>query len=189
MRATTTGTAIALALAVTGGAARADVFAFGDVEGFEKCMRLDFLVETVHTKDGDQSRALDADEIQARCVDAAAHLVAASRKPDLGVALVHSAGRLGPSQRALPIADATIALALAPCNDIEVYRTLLEPLSNDGGEPWRSRARGPIKRCLGDRDFRKDFIDEKDSDDGKRAANVCQILLDEKILKTCMRAK
>jgi hypothetical protein len=181
--------AITVALAVTGGVAHADVFAFNDVDGFEKCMRVDFLVETVHTKDGDQSRAVDQNEIQARCVEAAAHLVATTRKPDLGIALVHSARRLGSSPGALPIADATTAVALPPCNDLELYSTLLEPLSREDNDPLLARSRGVIKRCLADRDFRKDFIDEKDSDDAKRATNACRILVEEKLVKSCKGAK
>jgi len=38
----------------TSGVARADVFAFKDLDGFERCMQLDHLVEKVNTDNGSQ---------------------------------------------------------------------------------------------------------------------------------------
>jgi hypothetical protein len=46
-----------------------------------------------------------------------------------------------------------------------------------------------VKRCLKDKEFRKDFLEEQDSSDANISANACQILLEEKLVKSCKAAK
>jgi hypothetical protein len=46
-----------------------------------------------------------------------------------------------------------------------------------------------VKRCLKDGEFKKDFLEEKDSSDSYLAANACTILLEEKLVKSCKETK
>ncbi len=186
--------AAALALVVLAAAAapaRADVFAFKDLDGFEKCMQLDHLVETIKTDKGAQTRVLGPDEIQPRCIEAAAKLLAQAKNKDMAFDFVKATKRLSAHVNALELINVLVDLSLPHCNQMEVYDVLMEGLevSKDDTGPYLKRARAAIKKCLKDKDFKKDFVDEKDSANEYRAANACQILLDEKIVKSCKGGK
>jgi len=172
------------------GDAYADAFAFKDAAGFEKCMQLDHLIEQVRTADGGQTRVLGPDEIQPRCVDAAARLIARTRDKALAFECVTITKRETAPVMALDPIGALVELSLPACNAMEVYEVLMQPLSS-GHDDDRAAAKATaiIKRCLKDRDFKKDFLDEKDSGDESRARNACRILLDEKLVKSCKGGK
>jgi hypothetical protein len=179
-----------LGLLGTSRAARADVFAFKDLDGFERCMQLDHLVEKVTTGKGEQARLLSPGEIQLRCIEAAVKLVSATKNKDLMLDFVKATKRLGPPENSLDLIGVLVDTSVAACNDLAVYevftRALAYPRDNRFYLP---RARAIVKRCLKDKDFRKDFLEEQDSSDTNVAANACQILLDEKLVKSCKAGK
>lgn len=176
-------------VAASASRARADVFAFKDLDGFDKCMRLDHLVESTRTSDGAQHRMLDQNEIQERCVDAAVKLLRPTKDKDLMFTFVKATTQLGGLERALPLVGVLVDTSLPMCNDIENYDVMLRPL-DDPPDRWAfPRARSIIKRCLADKAFRKDFLDEKDNSDKQHAGNACAILLEEKLVKSCKGGK
>ena len=168
------------------GPAHADVFAFKDAAGFEKCMQLDHLVEQVRTGDGAQTRVLGPDEIQPRCVDAAVKLIARTKDKALAFECVKITKREAAPELALDPIGGLVDLSLPACNDMEVYEVLMRPLST-GHQEERAKAKATaiIKRCLKDAAFKKDFMEEKDSGDEARAKNACRILLEERLVKAC----
>lgn len=180
---------LVVAIALASSEARADVFAFKDLDGFEKCMRLDHLVETTHTADGEQHRMLGQDEIQERCVDAAVKLLAPTKDKGLMFSFVKATKQLAGPARALPLISVLIDTALPMCNEIENYEVIVRPLDAPPDRWAFPRAKSIIKRCLANAEFKKDFLEEKDSSDKQRAANACAILLEEKLVKSCKGGK
>jgi hypothetical protein len=181
---------LVIALAVAWASeARADVFAFKDLEGFEKCMQLDHLVESTKTADGEQHRMLDPEEIQEKCVAAAVKLLAPTKDKTLMFEFVKATKRLSGPSRALPLVSILIDAALPMCNEIENYEVIMRPL-DDPPDRWAfPKAKSIIKRCLADKEFKKDFLEEKDSGEKTHAANACAILLEEKLVKSCKGSK
>ena len=181
---------VLVALLASAGVARGDVFAFKDLEGFERCMQLDHLIEKVDTADGAQARLLEPREIQLRCIAAAVKLIGATRNKDLALDLVKATKRLSAPENAIDLTGGLVDLSIAACNDIAVYevftRALAYPKDNTFYLP---RVRSVVKRCLKDKDFRKDFLEEQDSSDAHVAANACQILVEEKLVKSCKGGK
>ncbi len=183
---------ICVALAIIAGSvatARADVFAFKDLDGFEKCMTLDHLVESTNTDSGAQHRLLGPREIQPRCVEAAVKLLAPTKNKDLMFEFVKATKRLSAPVQALPLIGLLVDTSLPTCNEIENYEVIMRPL-DDPPDRWSyPRAKSIIKRCLKDNAFKKDFLEEQDSESGHRGANACQILLEEKLVKACKGGK
>jgi hypothetical protein len=170
--------------------ARADVFAFKDLEGFEKCMQLDHLIEKVDTADGSQTRLLDPAEIQQRCIAAAVKLASARKDKDLTMELVKATKRLSGDANAIDLTGVLIDLSVPACNDMPVYEVFLAALAVPGDNTfYLPRVRRVVKRCLKDKQFRKDFLEEQDNGDASIARNACQILLDEKLVKSCKGGK
>jgi len=187
---TTLGLLGALGHLGTSHAAGGDVFAFKDLDGFERCMQLDHLVEKVTTDKGEQARLLSPDEIQLRCIEAAVKLVSANKNKDLTMEFVKATKRLSAQENALDLIGVLIDTSAPACNDLAVYQVFTRVLSYPkDNRAYLPRARAIVKRCLKDKDFRKDFLDEQDSADANVAANACQILLDEKIVKSCKGGK
>lgn len=183
---------MALSLAILGAAAtparaRADAFAFKDVEGFERCMQLDHLVETVHTGEGAQTRWLDPGEIQQRCIDAAMKLLAPGKKRDEIIAYVKVVSRLSAPENAIGLAGLAAAAAPAACNDLAIYEAVIAGLAHDG-DPYVDRAKALAGRCLEDREFRKDFSDELGNGDPHVRAHACDVLLAARLVKSCARS-
>jgi hypothetical protein len=181
-----------LALAITAGAfgtARADVFAFKDLDGFEKCMNLDHLIESTKTDSGEQHRILGPDEIQPRCVEAAVKLLTPTKNKDLMFDFVKSTKRLSGPVQALPLISLLVDTSLPMCNEMENYEVVMRPLDNPPDRWAFPRSKSIIKRCLKDKDFKKDFLEEKDSESGYRGENACAILLEEKLVKSCKGGK
>ena len=170
--------------------ARAGAFDFKDAEGFEKCMQLDHLIETTNTAGGAEHRILTPEEIQPRCVAAAAALVTKNKDKDLGFECVKITKREAAPETSLDLIGATINISLPLCNEMAIYEVLMRPLSDGYETDWgKKKAKPIIKRCLKDNEFKKDFLEEKDSGDAARAANACQILLEEKLVKACKGGK
>jgi hypothetical protein len=181
---------VLLVLVATVAPASADIFVFKDVEGFERCMQTDHLVEKVKTDGGSQTRLLAPDEIQVRCVAAAARLIAATRNKDMALALVKATRRLSAPENALDLIGPLVEFATPACNEMAVYELILRGLARDrDGNVVFARARAIVKRCLKDGQFKKDFLEEKDSSDQTLAANACQILLEERLVKSCKETR
>lgn len=181
---------VLVALLGMSGVARADVFAFKDLDGFEKCMQLDHLLEKVNTKDGSQARLLSPLEIQLRCIESAVKLVSASKNKDLTMDFVKATKRLTAPENSLDLIGVLVDTSIAACNDIAVYEVFIKALSYPRDNTfYLPRARSIVKRCLKDKEFRKDFLEEQDKDDAYVAANACQILLEEKLVKSCKGGK
>ena len=170
--------------------AHGDAFGFKDADGFEKCMRLDHVIESVKTDKGYETRVLTQEEIQPRCVAAAVALVTQTKDKALAFECVKITKRESAPELSLDLINVLVTLNLPACNEMEAYEVLMRPISSgyetDGG---KKKAIPIIKKCLKDNDFKKDFLDEKDSGDPHRAANACQILLDEKLVKACKGTK
>lgn len=177
------------ALAGTTGAARADVFEIKDHESFEKCMTTDHLVETVNTAKGSQAKLLSQGEIQERCIGAGATFLRGKKDKDVALEFIKTTKRLSAHESALDLVGALAEFAPVGCNDMAGYTVLLRALSfpKDSGTLF-ARSKVVIKRCLKDKDFKKDFLEEVDSSDTHVAANSCQILLEEKLVKACKKA-
>lgn len=177
------------AMAGTAGMARADVFEIKDHESFEKCMSTDHLVETVNTAKGSQARLLSPGEIQERCLAAAATFLRGKKDKDVALEFIKTTKRLSAPENALDLVGALSELAPVGCNDLAAYTVLTRALSfpKDTGTIY-PRAKLVIKRCLKDKDFKKDFAEELDSSDANVAAHSCQILLEEKLVKACKKA-
>lgn len=170
--------------------ARADAFAFKDLDGYEKCMALDHLVETVNTDKGSQTRLLSPLEIQQRCIAAAVKLVTGSKNKDLMMDFVKATKRLTAQENALELISPLVDTSVPACNEMAIYEVVLKGLSNSKDERlYLPRARSIVKRCLKDAQFKKDFLEEQDSSDGNVAANACQILIEEKLVKACKGSK
>lgn len=187
------GVSVAVVLAVlVGGAATAsaDIFVFKDLPGYEKCLQTDHLVETVKTDKGAQTRLLSQDEIQERCVESAVKLLSGAKNKDLTMEFIKSTRRLATADNALDLVKVYVDLQLAGCNEMAIYELLLNPLRGpgDGNVPF-TKAKALVKQCLKDKDYRKDFLEEKDSPDSYVAGNACDILREEKLVKTCKGSK
>jgi hypothetical protein len=183
---------IVLVVAGTAATAHADVFGFKDLEGYERCLQTDHLVETVKTDKGEQSRLLSQGEIQVRCIESAVKLLGPSKDKDLTMSFVKSTKRLSSQESSLDLINVLIDKSLPACNDMAVYevlnRSLSRPKSSDA-KSFYGKARGIVKRCLKDTQYRKDFLEEIDSSNAQLAANACEILLEEKLVKSCPAKK
>jgi len=168
--------------------AHADVFAFKDLEGFEKCMTTDHLVEGVKTDKGSQTRLLDEVEIQMRCIESAVKVLTPIKKKDTDLEFIVAAKRLTAHENAVDLVGVLADHAVVGCNEMPAYSTLTKALSHPketGKNSLFSRTKVVVKRCLKDTQFRTDFLEEKDSSDSYLAANACDILLEEKLVKSC----
>ncbi len=181
---------VALAIVLAPLTARADAFVFSDLDGFEKCMQLDHLVETVKTAGGEQTRLLRQPEIQARCATAAVKVVVDAKNKDLAMSFVLSAKRLGSWPNALALVEPLADLSRAACNEMAIYEVVMEGLDvEDERSPELKQSRSIVKRCLSDAQFKTDFLDEQVSENPHRVAHACRILTEEKLVKTCKTRK
>lgn len=172
--------------------AHADVFAFKDLEGYEKCLQTDHVVETVKTDKGEQSRLLSPVEIQLRCVDSAVKLLSPSKDKALILSFVKSTKRLTAHENSLDLINILVGRSLPACNDLEIYEVLNRSLrrsKDDDKKSYFNRGKAIVKRCLKDAQYRKDFLEEKDNSDATLAENACQILREEKLVKSCPARK
>lgn len=186
---------LALAVVMVAGTAAqadADVFVFRDLDGFEKCMQTDHLVESEKTAGGEQARFLSQVEIQLRCIESAVKLLAPATDKKLMMSFIDSAKRLTAPENSVDLINVLIGKQLPACNDMPVYevltRTLSHPKETSARSNW-AKARLVVKRCLKDAQYRKDFLEEKDSGNSYLSTNACEILLEEKLVKSCPQKK
>lgn len=184
MRRFTLGCCLLLAL---GTAAHAeDIFAFKDLEGFEKCLNTDHLVESTNTKDGSQKRLLSQVEIQIKCVDAAVKLVTQSKKKDQMADFIKATKRLSAWENSLDLINVLVDTSVVDCNEMYNYEVFLKALSAPrDNNRYFTKAKTAVKKCLKDKTFKADFLEEKDSSNSYLSDNACQILLEEKLVKAC----
>jgi hypothetical protein len=97
---------------------------------------------------------------------------------------VVSTTQLATAALALPLVSASIDVSLPLCDGSEVYAVLMQPLSS-GYSTNLPAATAIVKRCLKNKDFKTDFLDELNSSDETRAENACRIARDEKLVKAC----
>lgn len=186
------GLALAGALAVSwfaASTARADIFTFTDLEGFEKCLQTEQLLETKKTKDGEQTRLLAQPEIQELCIARAGALLRQQKDAALGLSLVTATKRLSAPSNALPLVDTLTTFSVASCNELEVYTVLTHMLEVSKSRGWFAKASPVVKRCLADKQYRKDFVEELDSPEGELAVHACDLLRQAKLHKTCKGSK
>ncbi len=183
---------VLLIIAGTAASASADVFGFKDLDGYERCLQTDHLVETVKTDKGEQSRILGPGEIQPRCIESAVKLLGPSKDKDLVMSFVKSTKRLAGPESSLDLIHVLVDKSLPACNEMAVYevinRSLSRPKSTEARSSY-SKGRGVAKRCLKDAQYRKDFLEEIDSANAQLSANACEILLEEKLVKSCPAKK
>ncbi|HWU91510.1 MAG TPA: hypothetical protein VN253_29785 [Kofleriaceae bacterium] len=183
---------ILLIVAGTATSAHADVFGFKDLDGYERCLQTDHLVETVKTDKGEQSRLLGPLEIQLRCIESAVKLLGPSKDKDLAMSFVKSTKRLTAPENSLDLINVLVDKSLPACNDMAVYevinRSLSRPMSTDSKSSY-SKGRGVAKRCLKDAQYRKDFLEELDSSNTQLREAACDLLLEEKLVKACPAKK
>jgi hypothetical protein len=177
---------ILVILCVLNSHAHADVFAFKDLEGYVKCLETDHLVETITTKDGAQTRLLGAAEIQLRCSEAAVKLLAGTKDKDKAIEFVKTTKRLSAWDNAAELVGVAADAAVPTCNELALYEVLTHVLrAPREHNQYFTKAKVSVKKCLKDKTFKSDFLEEKDSQDKTLAANACAILLEEKLVKAC----
>ena len=150
------------------------------------------MIETVKTAKGEQTRVLGPAEIQVRCVDSAVKLLSGNKDKDTIMSFLEAAKRGTAHENALGLAGLLAEASLPACNDMALYEVLLKALSHPkgaGSSSYFVRAKSVVKRCLKDPDFKKDFLEEKDSSSAYVGANACAILLEEKLVKSCKGGK
>lgn len=181
-----------LLLMVSVTTAHADVFSFKDQGGYEACLETDHMVETVKSAEGEQSRFLSQLEIQLRCVDSAVKLLSPSKDKALVMRFIKTTKRLTAPENSLDLINVMVGKSLPACNDMAIYEVLNKSLrhpKNAHRRSYPSRAKAIVKRCLKDPRYRKDFLEEKDSSDANLRANACEILREEKLVKSCPARK
>lgn len=182
----------ALALVCAPALAHADVFAFKDHDGFEKCMRTDHLVEEVKTDKGSQSRFLNEVDVQLRCIESAVKLLTPLKNKDTDLEFIATTKQLTAHENAVDLVGVLADHAVVGCNELSAYTVLTKALSRPKDTARTSiyaRAKAVVKRCLKDAQYRADFLEEKDSGDSYLAAAACEILTEEKLVKQCKGGK
>jgi len=178
--------ALCLVLAGSVTAHAEDIFAFKDLEGYEKCLNTDHLVESTNTKDGSQKRLLSQVEIQVKCVDAAVKLLVPAKKKDQTADFVKATKRLSAWENSLDLINVLVDISLPECNEMAYYEVLTKALSAPrDNNRYFTRSKTVVKKCLKDKTFKTDFLDEKDSSNSYLSENACVILLEEKLVKAC----
>jgi len=163
-----------------------DIFAFKDLEGYEKCLNTDHLVESTNTKDGSQKRLLSQIEIQLKCVDAAVKLLGQTKKKDQMADFIKATKRLSAWENSLDLINVLVDASLPDCNEMAYYEVLTKSLSAPrDNNRYFTRAKTVVKKCLKDKTFKADFLEEKDSSNSYLSENACVILLEEKLVKAC----
>lgn len=178
---------VCLVLAAAASVARAeDPFVFKDLDGYEKCLSTDHLVETTNTRGGSQTRFLGQVEIQLRCVEAAVKLVSQTKKKDRIADFIKATKRLSAWVNSLDLIDVLVDVSLPECNEMAYYEVMTKALSMPRDRNvYFTKSRTVVKKCLKNQTFRADFLEEKDSADPDVSENACVILLEEKLVKVC----
>ena len=178
----------AFALLVLARSARADVFDVKNLDGFEACLDLDHLIETINTPDGEQTRILGPLEIQPRCVEAAAHLLAGAKRADVVMPFILAGKRGTAWENTLPLIEVVTRISPQTCDHAEVYDVIARSLERPDGK-LVVHAKAIASACVKDAAFRKDLVDELGSHEGHLAEHACDILIDTRLVKACKGSK
>ncbi|MEQ1878636.1 MAG: hypothetical protein ABL958_18480, partial [Bdellovibrionia bacterium] len=81
---------------------------------------------------------------------------------------------------------------VAECNNIELYEVLTKALSHPKDYPspndsYFDKTKDIVKICVKDKEFKTDFLEEKNSENSYLSANACEILKEEKLVKDCKK--
>ncbi len=166
----------------------ADIFVFNDLAGYEKCLAADHVVDTTKTSGGSQTRFLDQMEVKDRCISSAVTLLSKQKNAGTIKEFIASTKRATAPENSVDLCGVLVGISRPACNDMEVYSVLHKALSHPKSkaqDSYFAKARKVVKNCLKDADFKKDFTEEKDASDSYLKANACEILLEEKIVKSC----
>lgn len=172
------------------GVANADIFKFDSLKNYEKCLKTDHMVETQKSGSKDQSRFLGAVDIQLRCVESAEELLKDDKNKVNLLQFVKTTKQNTAHENSLGIIRILANAHIIACNEIEVYEVLTKALSgpkNEAVDSYYSTAKQVVKICLKDAEFRKDFEDEIGNTNPYLGPNVCEILKEEKIVKSCQK--
>lgn len=171
-------------------AAHADIFKFSDVEGYEKCLTTDHLVERTNTSTGDQGRFLNATDVQIKCTQSAGKMFQSSKDVATMKEFVKTTKRNTAPENAIEIVAPLVKASVAACNDMEVYEVLKKILSgpsDDSASSYFQKGKKVVLACLKDKEFKKDFLEEKDSDNSYVSENACAILREQKLVSSCKK--
>jgi len=182
---------VSVFLLVISAPSRADIFAFKDLDGFEKCLRQNHLVESAKSGDKKQSRYLNKAEVEHRCFQNATKRLSKEKNPKVVTEWVDLASKHSHRSNAIDLLKILAGLDRKKCNDPIIYDTLLDIFSGPMSEDKKSfyqRAKAVTRVCLKDPTFKTDFMDEQDSTPGSyRYKAVCEVLLSEKLIKACKK--
>ena len=137
---------------------------------------------------------LDKVQIQIQCVKQAAALVDQKKiTPQETRNFVVAVRQASAPENAMPLIIRVARQQTAECNESENYKIMLQSLSHPKDYPstansYFEKVKTLAKSCLKDKEFQKDFMDELKSDNSYVKANACDILLAEKLVKTCKGA-
>ena len=178
-------------LAVTASVAKADIFAIKSLDGFEKCLQQDHLVETVKSGSSKQSKFMDKIQVQDRCFQSATSYLSKERKAATVQEWVKVAFNNSAHANAIDLLKILAGLDVKKCNDDMIYKTLLDIFSGPKSEDKKSlyqRGKSTALICLKDPTFKKDFMDEQDSTpDSYRYNAVCDVLKSAGLIKACKK--
>ncbi len=172
--------------------ARADLFAFKTLEGFEKCLQMDHLVESTKTETGDQTRLLGQVELQMRCIERAVAVLEPLKSKATDLDFIGSVKRLSAPENSVALVAVLVGHALSGCNELAAYEVLTKTLShpkNTNPSSNYAKAKNVVKQCLKDKEFRADFLEEKDRPDAYLSKNACEVLMEENVVKSCGKGR
>jgi len=168
--------------------ARADIFVFGDLSGFKKCMDTDHLEENTATATGTQRRYLSHIDIQVRCIEVATKSLATEKNKDTLIQYITATNAVTSPENSLPLVTLLAEKHRASCNEMSIYRVFLKGLSYPKSridKVLTAEMKKAVKICLKDPEFRKDFLDEKTNANEFIRENACEILKEENLVKKC----
>ena len=119
-----------LVLTVPGLASAAtSIFDFNNLKGFEKCMQQTHLIESVKDEDVSQGRSLDRFEIQSRCLQTAAKVLARKKDKAEMMNFIKATKRNTAHENAIDLVQLLVETSLPSCNDMDAYMVVKKALS------------------------------------------------------------
>ncbi len=173
--------------------ADADIFNFTDIKGFETCLQTQQLKEIETVAGSQQEHWFTQIELQQRCIQNAIKILKSGSFSSANILdYVKTTKRESAHEQSLDLIQVLVEKNLKECNNMEVYSVVKKALSHPQDYPsvqgsYFEKTKQILKFCMKDIEFKKDFIEEKDSTDQYLADNVCQVLLTEKIIKSCAK--
>jgi len=177
-------------IAFVGVTANASIFEFKDLKGYEKCLKQDHLLE----KGGGEERILRPVEIQRRCVESAVKHLKAEKDKKKILDFIKITKRGTGHENAIELVGVLATADAKACNEMEAYEVIRKAISHPKDYPsvidsYYEDAKAVIKNCMKDAEFKKDFIEEKDSSDSYIADNACAMLMEQKLIKECRKGE